>query len=930
MDTSVETYRLSVECVAVPPADGTVTADAPPFEVMADAPPPVAATAADEADSRRGLRGALGSLARLPRLLSFSAGYALAYGAARVGRTTAERSQLKGRLLCDYLIRMGPLYIKLGQVLATRADLVPEQIIAHLSRLHDDCPPSSEAYVRQTLARLYGRPATEVFAAFDFTPLASGSIAQVHRARLKTGQDVAVKIVKKGVREQLSNDLRLCGFLLRAGAVLPGPVREHNLAGYFVEIRRLLTSQADMEREASDQEEMYACLAGHPYIVVPKPYRELSGHDVLVMDFIEGIKGHEAHKVGIEPSRLAERLQHAVYTMLFMNGIFHADPHPGNIFFTEDGKIMLVDFGLVGRIGEDEKWGLSSFFFACIRKEWTLAVERFISSFTEGAGHLGERRADFIAEFGEMLREHFENRKERWSTLRFVYHGRETLRKYGMRYTSRFTQVAFMFLTGEGFISQVDPQLDLWENARVFTDRLSPYLSAALKQRFDAELTERTPVTGELRARAARTLVAPTHLDRYFIPSRYPLFVREASGCRLVDVDGNSYIDLSCGYGPHILGYAHPIITEAIQRAAASGIVNALGQEAEVALMERLVEALPGAEKGVFSNSGTEAVIQAVRLCRAARGRGWVAKFEGHYHGFSDQGLVSSWFRYSGPESSPVSVAPPGVHSRVIQETLVLPYGRVESFDLIAEHADKLACVICEPLPAALADYKEEFLRGLRRKCDEVGVPLVFDEVVSGFRVAFGGVQTRIGVTPDLTCLGKIIGGGLPCGAVVGKRELVEIAKTSGDPFIDYESKTFIGGTMSGNSLSCAAGYAMISYLGEHRDVYDDLERKTEWLLTRFRRIAEKHRVQFLIKGRCSIFSMTFAYRAARNAREQAISYYKANLALAYLMRKRGVYIPELHTMMLSAAHTDEDLEAVAEAFDSSLDEMVREGFFVF
>jgi glutamate-1-semialdehyde 2,1-aminomutase len=307
-----------------------------------------------------------------------------------------------------------------------------------------------------------------------------------------------------------------------------------------------------------------------------------------------------------------------------------------------------------------------------------------------------------------------------------------------------------------------------------------------------------------------------------------------------------------------------------------------------------------------------------------------VAKFEGHYHGFSDQGLVSSWFRYSGSETKPVSIAPPGVQSRVIEETLVLPYGRDESFELIAEHADKLACVICEPMPAALADYKEEFLRGLRRKCDELGVPLVFDEVVSGFRVAFGGVQTRIGVVPDLTCLGKIIGGGLPCGAVVGKSEIIEIAKTSGDPFTDYESKTFVGGTMSGNSLSCAAGYAMISYLREHPEVYSALERKTDWLLREFRQIAAKHHVQFLIKGKCSIFSMTFAYRAARNTREQAISYYKANLALAYLMRKRGVYIPELHTMMLSAAHTDEDLQTIAEAFDSSLGEMVREGFFVF
>jgi glutamate-1-semialdehyde 2,1-aminomutase len=824
---------------------------------------------------------------------------------------------------------MGPLYLKLGQVLATRADLLPEEVISQIRRLHDDCSPSPPTYISQILKKTYRGPITDVFTEFNFTPLASGSIAQVHWARLKTGAEVAVKIVKQGVRRQLSNDLTLFSLILRILSWFPGMIREQNLRQHFAEMRRLLTSQADMEREAADQQEMWLRLSGHSYLIVPKPYLALSTREVLVMDFLKGIKGHDACRVRITPSQLAQRLQHAVYTMLYMNGIFHADPHPGNIFFTDDGRIMLLDFGLVGRISEDEKWGLSSFFFACIRKEWAVAVERFLQFFTENPHRLGERRAQFVAEFSAVLREHFENRRERWSTLRFVYHGRDTLRRFGLMYTSRFTQVAFMFLTGEGFINQVDPHLDLWENARVFTDRLSPYLSAELKSRFDATIIARNPVAAKLRARAAVSLVAPTHLDRYFVPSRYPLFVEKATGSKVVDVDGNVYIDLSGGYGPHFLGYAHPTITAAINEAVQKGIVNALGQEAEVVLMERLLEAFPGTQTGIFANSGTEAVIQAVRLCRASRGRDWVAKFEGHYHGFSDQGLISSWFRFSGPEAYPEPVALPGVQNGVAKQTLVLAYAREESLSRLRDHADKIACVICEPMPTALADYDEEFLLRLRRCCDELRVPLIFDEVVSGFRVAFGGVQTRIGITADLTCLGKIIGGGLPCGAVIGKRELIEVAKSSGDPFKDFESKTFVGGTMSGNSLSCAAGLAMINYLRKHPDIYSDLERKTEWLLREFRRIAAKHNVQFLIRGKCSIFSMTFAYRATRNAREQAISYYKANLALAYLMRGRGVYIPELHTIMLSAAHSDEDLEAIAAAFDSSLAEMTEEGFFV-
>jgi glutamate-1-semialdehyde 2,1-aminomutase len=270
------------------------------------------------------------------------------------------------------------------------------------------------------------------------------------------------------------------------------------------------------------------------------------------------------------------------------------------------------------------------------------------------------------------------------------------------------------------------------------------------------------------------------------------------------------------------------------------------------------------------------------------------------------------------------------VSNTVTRDTLVLQYGTPESLALIEQHADKLACVICEPMPTLLADYDHEFLELLRQKCDASGVPLVFDEVVSGFRVDFGGVQTRTGISPDLTVLGKIIGGGLPCGAVVGKQSLMDMAKSSGDPFIDYENKTFVGGTMSGNSISCAAGYAMISYLRDHKEIYDDLERKTEWLLTEMRAVARKHGIQFFIKGRCSVFSMSFAHSVARTVREQGGSHYKANLALAYSMRARGVYMPELHTMLLSAAHTEADLEKVVRAFDSSLEEMISDGFFVF
>ncbi|HYK22494.1 MAG TPA: aminotransferase class III-fold pyridoxal phosphate-dependent enzyme, partial [Pyrinomonadaceae bacterium] len=570
---------------------------------------------------KRRLFAATGWIIRLPRLLFISGSHLLRYKAASLRKAPSEQVQLAGQFLAAGLIKLGPLYIKLGQVLATRSDLFPEGIIAHLRKLHDDCPPTSELYVRRAIEQAYGRPVEQVFAAFDLQPLASGSIAQVHRAKLHSGLPVAVKIVKQGVRDELVNDLRLVEFVLRVLKCFPGVVRDQNLAEHFAAINRLLVSQADMALEAANQHAMYLRLGEHPFIIIPKPYFEFSNQDVLVMELVSGIRGHEASKVALSPSRLAQRLQHAVYTMLYTSSIFHADPHPGNMFFTDDGKIILVDFGVVGHISEDEKWGLSSFFFACIRKEWELAAERFIYHFVDNVEGIIKQRETFMEEFSQLLREHFENRTERWSTLSFMYQGRETLRKYGARYTAKFTQVAFMFLTGEGVINQVDPEIDIWLNARTFTDRLSPYLSDELKERFDKEIAAQNVHSSELRARAATCLIAPTHLDRYFIPSRYPLFIRNAQGSKLEDADGNVYVDLSCGYGPHILGYAHPVITEAIKRAADSGIVNALGQEAEVALAEQLVAAFPTAERAIFANSGTEAVLQAVRLCRAARRR---------------------------------------------------------------------------------------------------------------------------------------------------------------------------------------------------------------------------------------------------------------------------------------------------------------------
>jgi glutamate-1-semialdehyde 2,1-aminomutase len=308
-----------------------------------------------------------------------------------------------------------------------------------------------------------------------------------------------------------------------------------------------------------------------------------------------------------------------------------------------------------------------------------------------------------------------------------------------------------------------------------------------------------------------------------------------------------------------------------------------------------------------------------------------VAKFEGHYHGFSDQGLVSSWFRFSGPPEAPVPYSTPGVHPRTTAETLVLPFGRRIALEHIRREAAELACVICEPFSAALAATDREFLQELRVLCSELCIPLVFDEVVSGFRVGFRGMQGEIDIFPDLTVLGKIIGGGLPCGAVAGSAKLVEGCKSTGDPFVDCESKAFLGGTMSGNSASCTVGAAVLTYLKNHPEVYAHLDAMTIRLSDGLTSAARAQGVGYFVRGRGSIFSMTFAHKTSASVREQhAASDYKANISLAYYMRRHGVYMPELHTMLLNAAHDPPAIDAVVRAFELSLKEMKQDGFFVY
>ncbi|MFF7387949.1 aminotransferase class III-fold pyridoxal phosphate-dependent enzyme [Streptomyces scabiei] len=858
-------------------------------------------------------------------------GHLLGYSASRLRNPREDLKAEEAERLLDCLVQAGPIYMKMGQLLATRSDLVPGEWVETLRTLQDDAPRMDAATTRAVVERELRAPMNSVFREFDLEPVASGSVAQVHRARLLDGRQVAVKLVKDGVPEHIDQNLRLMGRGVRLAERMIPAVAESDGVRRFTEVANLFRSQADMLQEAARQKTVYRNFKGHPYVRVPQVIPDFVTPRMLTMEFMEGIRGNEAHRVRLPPAQLARRLQDTIYTMLYMHGLSHGDPHPGNILFSEQGELILLDYGITVELSEDEKWGLSSFYYACTRKEWDIAVERFTAHFVTGKENLTERWDEYRKELVAALEHHFDTVSNRWSTISYFRDVSTILRKYGARYTTSFTKVELVFLSCEGFATQLDPDINIWDNARKFTDRYSPYMSKEVRERFDAQFKNQIPSSLEMRDRANRSLVAPTHIHRYFFPSTYPIFVKEAQGGRVRDLDGNEYVDLSGGYGPHILGYSHPVVNEAISTGIAAGLLNGIGNEPEVELAETLVEAFPSAQRALLCNSGTESVLLAIRLCRAYRRRKTVVKFEGHYHGFSDQGMVSSWFRFTGDKHAPDPIAGTlGSNEDVVRSTLVLQYGDIGGLERLREQLDDVACVIVEPMPSSTTTLDQDFLAALRKLCTESGVPLVFDEVVTGFRVAYGGAQTLAGIEPDLTCLGKIIGGGLPCGAVVGRAELVEMSRSSEDPFIDYEQKAFAGGTLSGNSMTCRAGTAVLAHLRANQHLYDELEAKTQRLRADFLESTRKRDISCRINARGSIFSLNFSHRSAGVYRERmAGSNFKATIALAYYMRRHGVYMPELHSFLLSTAHTDDDLATTGKAFDLSVADMANDGFFV-
>jgi len=393
-----------------------------------------------------------------------------------------------------------------------------------------------------------------------------------------------------------------------------------------------------------------------------------------------------------------------------------------------------------------------------------------------------------------------------------------------------------------------------------------------------------------------------------------PVVIARGEGPYVYDVDGNRYIDYVCSWGPLILGHAHPAVVEAVRRAAERGTSYGAPTEAEADLAQLIVEAMPSIELLRFVNSGTEATMSALRLARAFTGRDKIVKFEGCYHGHADGLLVQAG---SGVATLGLPDSP-GVPASYAQETLVARFNDVPSVEaLFDRQGDAIAAVIVEPVAGNMGVVPPQpgFLEALREITRRAGALLVFDEVITGFRVAYGGAQSLYGVTPDLTCLGKIIGGGLPVGAYGGRREVMQMLAPNGP--------VYQAGTLSGNPLAMAAGVATLREL-QPPGFYERLDALSAKLVESVARAAKSAGVSLWLNRVGSMRTPFFVDAPVTDYASARRSDTKLYARFFHAMLERGVYLApsQFETVFISSAHTEREIADTVTAAEASFAEI--------
>ncbi|MFD0976579.1 glutamate-1-semialdehyde 2,1-aminomutase [Salinimicrobium gaetbulicola] len=388
-----------------------------------------------------------------------------------------------------------------------------------------------------------------------------------------------------------------------------------------------------------------------------------------------------------------------------------------------------------------------------------------------------------------------------------------------------------------------------------------------------------------------------------------PLFIKEAKGAYMYDEDGNKYIDYINSWGPLILGHAFEPVVNAVVEKAIKGTSFGTPTEIETTIAELAVSMVPNIDQIRFVNSGTEACMSAVRLARGFKNREKIIKFAGCYHGHSDSFLIqagSGAITFGTPNS-------PGVTEGTAKDTLLAVYNDLDSVkDLLEANKEEIACIILEPIAGNMGCIppKEGFLEGLREMCDEYGVLLIFDEVMTGFRLARGGAQELTGVDADIVCFGKVIGGGLPVGAFAARQEIMDHLAPNGP--------VYQAGTLSGNPLAMAAGLAMLTELNNSPEIYTSLAEKTEYLHKGISKVLTENKVTHTINRKGSMISVHFAEEVVVDFTSAAKGNNDTFKKFFHGLLENGIYIAPsaFETWFLTDALTYEDLDATIAAIE--------------